>query len=450
LTIARGAALGALALAVVVVALLLMRGTEGRRYVLTFQNAGQLVPDDDVQVGGRRVGAVEEITLTQDNQARVEIGVEPPYAPLRRGTRAVIRQTSLSGIANRYVALTPGPESEPEMEDGATLQADVTTAPVDLDQLFNTFDRRTRTDLQNLIQGFSTQYEGKGAQANAAARYFNPALSSTRRLVGQLNRDSGTLTRFLVSTSKAMTALAERREDLSGLVSNSNRVAGAVAQESEALSATLDQLPETLRKGNTTFVNLRSTLTDLDTLVEESKPATRRLAPFFRELQPLLAESRPTVRDLSDLFGRPGADNDLLDATRKLPRLQRVASPSFRNQIAALQDLQPVLEFARPYSPDLVGFLRDFGQTTANYDANGHYARVQPIFNAFRFQDDPQGGSLVPVPTDQRFSDLRRGALKRCPGAATQPPEDGSAPFTDDGRLEAERDCDPSLRVPGP
>jgi phospholipid/cholesterol/gamma-HCH transport system substrate-binding protein len=37
--------------------------------------------------------------------------------------------------------------------------------------------------------------------------------------------------------------------------------------------------------------------------------------------------------------------------------------------------------------------------------------------------------------------------VRRCPGAASQPPPDGSAPFRDiDGTL----DCDPSLVLPGP
>ena len=73
-----------------------------------FENAGQLVPDNDVQVGGRRVGSITEIELTEDNQAAVKIKVEEPYAPLREGTEATIRLTSLSGIANRYIALAPG------------------------------------------------------------------------------------------------------------------------------------------------------------------------------------------------------------------------------------------------------------------------------------------------------------------------------------------------------
>ncbi len=449
MSFARAAALGALVLAVAVVAVLLLRGSATHEYAMYFQNAGQLVKGDDIQIGGRRIGTIKEITLTSGNEAKVLAEVQEPYAPLRTGTRATIRQTSLSGIANRYIALTPAPDSAKEIEDGGELRADVTTAPVDLDQLFNTLDEKTRKDLQNVIQGFSAQFEDKGPEANAAARYFNPALSTSRRLVNQLNEDSGALSRFLVNSSEAVTALAERRDDLAGLVSNSNTVAGAVAQESDALAVTLQRLPGTLRKANTTFVNLRATLDDLDVLVEESKPATRRLAPFFRELRPLLRESRPTIRDLRTLIRRAGPDNDLVEATRKLPGLQRVATPAFQHSTEALQDLQPILEFIRPYTPDFTGWLRDFGQGSANYDANGHFARIQPMFNAFSLRDNGAAGVLTPIPPGNRFDGLEFGFVKRCPGAATQTPPDGSAPFTDGTNLSAD-DCDPSLRLPGP
>ena len=131
-------------------------------------------------------------------------------------------------------------------------------------------------------------------------------------------------------------------------------------------------------------MNLRATLDDLDPLVAESKPATKDLAPFLRELRPLVRDAKPTVADLSTLVRRPGTDNDLVDATRKLPAFQKVASPAFKSGTGALKKSQPVLEFIRPYIPELVGWFRDFGVGAANYDANGHYARIQPIFNAFQ------------------------------------------------------------------
>ena len=78
--------------------------------------------------------------------------------PLPDGTTAHIRATSLSGIANRYVSISPGPDNAPELEDGATLAGEKTTSPVDLDQLFNTITPRTRKALQDFIQGSAAVY----------------------------------------------------------------------------------------------------------------------------------------------------------------------------------------------------------------------------------------------------------------------------------------------------
>jgi phospholipid/cholesterol/gamma-HCH transport system substrate-binding protein len=450
LSAARVIALSALVLAVLLAGyLLLFRGSGGTEYTLVFQTAGQLVKDDDVQVAGRRIGSVRSIELTDDNLAAVKVKVQEPYAPLHEGTQAVIRLTSLSGIANRYVALTLGPDNAPKIPEGARLDLSKTTSVVDLDQLFNSLDAKTRGDLQGVIKGFATQYEGKGKQVGQSAKYFNPLLSTSRVLADQLTQDESALTRFLVNSSQAVTAIADRRSDLSGLVSNANQTAGAIASENVAFDRALQLLPTTLKRANTTFVNLRATLDDLDVLVAESKPATKDLAPFLRELRPLVHDARPTIRDLRRLIRRDGANNDLVEATRKMPSLQRVATPAFKNGVLALQKADPVLRFIRPYTPDFVGWLRDFGQSTANYDANGHFARIQPIFNAFSFADNPTGGVLTPIPPSAKFDGAQTNVIKRCPGAASQRPEDNSAPFTDNGNLGPD-DCDPSLMLPGP
>ena len=120
---------------------------------------------------------------------------------------------------------------------------------------------------------------------------------------------------------------------------------------------------------------------------------------------------------------RPGPDNDAVELTRKLPGFQRLASQSFRSSTRALRRAQPVFEFARPYTPELTGFLRDFGQSASAYDANGHYARVAPQFNAFSFTENGSGGVLSPRPARQplrRPADRRGPALPRRgqPGAA--------------------------------
>jgi phospholipid/cholesterol/gamma-HCH transport system substrate-binding protein len=444
MTLARGLAVGALGVAIVV-GILLLAGGNKHEYTLVFSNAGQLVKDNDVQIGGRRIGRVADIKLSNNNLAEVRIQVDEPYAPLHQGTTATIRSGSLSGVANRYISLAPGPNSAAKLDDGTTLGLDKTTTSVDLDQLFDTLDPKTRESLQKVIKGSSTQYDGKGAKANEALKYFNPTLSTTSRLVNELDRDQQSLQDFIIYTARATTALAEKRDDVSSLVSNANTASGAIASESDSLNEALSELPRTLRQGNTTFVNLRSTLDDLDQLVNASKPVAPKLAPFFKQLRPLLTDARPTLRDLSTLISRPGAGNDLIDLLKKQPQLTKVATPTFKDTIKGLQQGTPVLQFIRPYAPDLIGWFRDFGQTTANYDANGHFARISPIVNAFQFTDSPAGGTLTALPPSGRQVGLQSGKIKRCPGAASQAPADGSAPYAPEGS-----DCDPSIVPPGP
>ena len=126
------------------VALLMFGGGGGYRVTATFENAGQLVKGNQVRVGGRPVGTIEKIELNDSAQAEVEMTVEDDVAPLHRGTEATIRATSLSGIANRYVSLQPGPNDAGQIDSGGRIDADDTSAPVDLDQLFNALDPGAR------------------------------------------------------------------------------------------------------------------------------------------------------------------------------------------------------------------------------------------------------------------------------------------------------------------
>jgi phospholipid/cholesterol/gamma-HCH transport system substrate-binding protein len=440
---ARIGGVGAVLAAVALVAALLLGSSGSRTYELLFQTGGQLVEGNEVLVGGEPIGSVEEIALTPDNRARVTISVDDP---LHEGTTAVIRATSLSGIANRYVSISPGPDNAPELADGATLAGDSTTTPVDLDQLFNALDPRAREGLRGIIRGSATAYGGRGPQANATYRYFAPALTSTDRLLRELVRDERVFTDFLVDSARVFAAVAERGSDLSALTANANRALGAVASQNRAFDRSLEVLPSTLRRASTTFVNLRAAIDDLEPLVETSKPATRDLAPFLADLQPVLSRAVPVFADLDTAVLGPGDFDDLGDLVRSLPELQGRANRALNRAILALDASQPVVEFARPYSPDLLGAITKLGQATAYYDASGHYARVQSgDLGLFRFA----AGALDPIPPSAQFSGLQFEISRRCPGAATQPAPDGSSPFLDGGNLTP-ADCNPADLPPGP
>jgi phospholipid/cholesterol/gamma-HCH transport system substrate-binding protein len=455
--VARVISVAAVAAAAIVVAFMLLGGGADSRYAVKarFQNASQLVKGNLVQVSGRPVGEVTDIALTDDGQAEVRMEIEKDFAPLRRGTRITVRQASLSGIANRYLDLRLPPQNAEKIPDGGVIEQDATTTAVDLDQLFNTFDPETRKSLGKLVRGFGKQYAGRGEEMNEGLLYLNPSLVASSRLFRELNRDSDLLERFIVSSSQLVTDVADRRDDLAGLVDNLATTTSALGDESEALGESIERLPDFMRRANTTFLNLRGALDDLDPLVEDSKPVAKKLRPLLAELRPLARDARPTLRSLSTLIRRAGADNDLIELTRAQVPVKNIAvGPVTENgkqregalpaSAKALNASLKQVAFFRPYSVDFMGWLDDFSHTGV-YDALGGVSRVGVHGNAFTLVD----GQLKFVPPELRdpaFSATsERHQTNRCPGAAEHLADDKSNPW----KPAEDFNCDPTQVLPG-
>jgi phospholipid/cholesterol/gamma-HCH transport system substrate-binding protein len=433
----RPLAVGALVLVLLVVALIVFAGGGSTTYKLEFAEGDQLVRGDQVQVGGVPVGSVKDIALTHDFKALVTISVDSSLAPLHAGTVAQVRVPSLSSVANRYIALSPGPNNAPALSAGTRLPASKTGEVTDLDQLFNTLNPKTRKGLQQFIQGTAEQYVGQGKSLQGATEYFAPSLAATDHFFAELVRDQSTFTKFLVETAKAVTTIGARKEQLSDLVENANSTFTAIGSEQTSLAKGLKELPVALRQGNRTFADLPSTLGALKKLVDASRPTVQPLNKLFSKLQPLLTTATPVVKNFALSFSRPGAGNDLTDFVRALPALADALETSTPAAVTSLRESVPITAFFGPYSPDLQGTLREFGQTDAYYDANGHYARISPVFPDFSLDSK---NNLTPASASQALAPLKTGQLRRCPGAATQPAADGSSPFTDNELLS----CDPS------
>ena len=482
--IGRVAALVALVVAVLAVVLLLGGGDD---YTVTaeFENAGQLVKGNQVVVGGSAVGTVNEIELGDDGQALVTFSVNDDYAPLQRGTVATIRSPSLSQIAGRQVQLTLPPSSEKRdpIEDGGTLTQSETVSAVDLDQLFNTLSPKTINDFKHVIKGLATSYEGVGPQANKGLHYLNPFLSTSRQVFAELNSDQAAFENLIVDTSHLSGALAERAPDISALVANLNRMMNAIGDRKERLAEAVSLLPNFLRESNTTFVNLRAALDDLDPLVDASKPVAIRLRPFLATLRAASADAVPTIRDLSAILHRRGDANDLVELTLMQPALAKAAvgsgSPdcgddstdlgdlasaqddnytqgAFGEAVCALRNSAPQLSMFRAYTPELVGWFDDFGHS-GFIDAIGGIGRIGTTLNPFSIS--LPGGTpnlLDPLTPDEQIASLDTGNTRRCPGGNEHPvndidPSDDSVPFTDGGALTGDGpgNCDPTQTAPG-
>jgi phospholipid/cholesterol/gamma-HCH transport system substrate-binding protein len=483
--VGRIAAVFALIGAAVVLLLLVVGGGSSYTVTAQFENASQLVPGNTVNVAGVAAGTIKEITLADDGQAEVKMEVSDEYAPLPEGTHATVRSQSLSGIANRYVdlSLPPEPADGKTISDGGEITQLNTTSEVDLDELFNTLDEKTVGSLKSVIKGFARSYDGVGPQANRGFYYLNPFLSTSRRVFGELNSDQRALESLIVNGASLTGALAERAPDLEALIGNLDQMMGAIGRQETSLASAIGQFPDFMRQFNTTAVNLRAALDDVDPLITASRPVARKLQPFTKRLRGFARDAVPTVRDLDSIVKAPGAANDLIELTElQVPLAEIGVGPVNRNG-AARQGALPEsttalgpdcpnctgpstdggldqLAFFRPYLTEeaVTGWFDDFSHS-GKKDTIGDWGRIAASFNAFTPVILPSGIPLFDVigsPPIDPLTLVDAGNASRCPGANVQGSQLSGTettqldyqgdPYLQGGAL----DCDPDQTLPGP
>ncbi len=463
--IGRFAAIGALLIAVAVVAFILLSGGSSYTVKAVFQNASQIVTGDQVEVAGNSIGTVSNISLTPNGEAQLTLTInDSQFTPLHEGTQAIIRQPGLSSIAARYVDLNLGAANGPTIPSGGTIQQSSTQSEVDLDELFNSLNSQTRKGLQDVFQGSAASYAGRGQQAQQAWEYLNPAIASSSLLFENLNRDTAKFTRFIVNSSNLVTSLAQRQSDLSGLVSHLSTTFSALATQQTALGQSVQRLPPFMRLANTTFVNLRNALVDLTALVNATKSVANPLPGYPRgklyallaQLQPLATEAVPTVKDLANVISKPGPNNDLINLNQlSVPLAKATVGGQFGEPLVyadgayrpgafpvsseALNQSVPELAVARPYAVDLTGWFEGYSHPGI-YDANGAMSRIATVVGVGSIQNgalnilgtNPLSNLLTDATGRQAVANgvLTTGQGDRCPGSMERGPQDPGSSAT--------------------
>lgn len=415
----------------------------GNSYTLHahFTNAGRLVEGGQVQVAGRKVGSVSEITLTPDGLADVELSIsDDAVAPLRDGTRASIRAVSQAGVANRFVDLAPGSSSASALQDGAVLGLDQTKSIVDLDALLASFGPAERANLRGLLAHSAKVYAGSGSRHfNHMLAELSPALAELDGLTGELARDRAAVERLIVTAGEASTTVASRRQDLSAAVANTARSFGAIAGERRALAGLLTRAPGVLDQA-------RGTLASAGTAVTALRPALRDVRPAGPPLREFLARTSATLPHARPVVARLRAE---LPALRRslagLRPLQRPAVRALRSTGGALDSSMHILRATRFYGSDLIlGIFNGLaGLATGNYSEKGHYARLEFTQNL----ETALGGGVAPLLEMTEpipgIIDVRTKLTRRCPGGNVPPAIDGSSPWMPDPSL-----CTPEHNTP--
>lgn len=145
-----------IALSIFALFIFLVGSTESRfqpndRLQAQFQNVSGLEPGADVRIGGLRKGTVRKIELPSRPDGKVTVVMD-----VSRQTKNLIKQDSVASIqseglvGNKFVEITFGSDSAPEVPKGGTIQS---APPIDISDLINKTNKildTTKGTLDNL------------------------------------------------------------------------------------------------------------------------------------------------------------------------------------------------------------------------------------------------------------------------------------------------------------
>lgn len=381
-----------------------------------FDTARGLLPGQLVKVAGARVGRIEDVVLTPDNKARVQMHVVERFRPFRADASCSIQPEGL--IGERFVQCEPGDPRKPELrargEHPPTVPVQRTRQPFGLQELFELLDRPAQERIALVIAGLGIGNAGRGEDVNAIIRRANPTLAATRELLDVIERDKRALTSTLTATDRTLAELGRRPARLRSFI----RDAAAVTRETGRRQGRLD---EGVRR--------------LPALLAEAEPALRRLDSIADDALPLVRNLRTAAPDLETLLRRAGpfarAALPVVDELRtQTPRLRsalRAARPTAKQLRTFAGIALPVGRDLRALSESLRDRGFNEGLLTTIYRVTAANSRFDAISHLFplllsiqphcpRLMADPLEGC------DQRYDKSRpsqphrakrRGATRR-------------------------------------
>ena len=352
---------------------------QGYRFSVEFDQATELASNAQVTIAGVDVGHVVSVKLDRHTGLdRAVLQIDTRYVPRPTGTRAILRQKTLLG--ETYVALSAGNPHGPKLRDGATLPRAQVAPTVQLDQILNTFDPRTRRAFQTwMVQG-GIALTNRGQQFNAALADLYPFATNVDSVLSVLHRQGAATTTLLADGGQVFSALSRSPAQVQSFVRNSDQVFSATAGRDVSLAATIRAFPAFLGQTRSTIDRLSRFASTAKPLVDELHPAAVALTPALRSLNTVAPELRTLMTDVAPLTTA---------ANTGFPALRRFLTESvpFLTQLKPyLGNVVPAINYIDLYRRELAGFFANSAASTQGIaagatGANLHYLRVSNPIN---------------------------------------------------------------------
>ncbi len=346
---------------------------KGYRVQVSFPEAATLGLEADVRVAGVSVGKVRKKALDQgNNRTLATLEIDDRYAPLAKDARAILRQKTLLG--ETYVELTPGSPDAPRIPEGGRLGDARVARAVELDEIFQAFDPRTRESFRRWQQDLGEGIEGRGRDFNDALGTLPGFAKDAGDVLEVLDTQERALQRLVKNTGVVFGALTENEDQLRNLIVSSGRLFKATAAQNDALAESIRIFPTFLDESKAVMARLKTFSSDTRPLVRDLGPVARDLGPTLRDVRAFAPDLRNTFRDLDPLITATKTGLPALTSTLK------ELGPTLAAFGPFLAQVNPILEYVESSQFQLADFLSNGAgaladTTVAPAGGVGHYLR---------------------------------------------------------------------------
>jgi len=354
-----------------------------------FDTAKGIIPGQVLKIAGARAGTVDDVTLTKDYKARIEMTTDQRFAPFRADASCSIRPEGL--ISERFVQCNPGTPDAPELgkQDGVpTVPVTRTTVPVAITDVFNVFNLPVRQRFTVLIASLGLGVSGRGDDFNDVLRRANPTLKLVRDVLQRLDRDKRDLQDAVASTDAVVAELAKTPKRAGDFIRAADKVVAQTATHSSALQRGIRTLPALLDEAEPSlaaFERFAGQGTPLLRDLRRSAPAAEAL---LDQIAPFSAKARPALRELGN------ASTTGIPVAKKAAPLVGLLKTFSGAALPTGTQLADLLVNARDrgVAENLLTFLYNATAFTARYDSKSHIGPTTVFF-------DPACGVFAQVPT---------------------------------------------------
>jgi ABC-type transporter Mla subunit MlaD len=282
---------------------------------------------------------------------------------------------------------------------GGTIPLAQSNETVDVDQVLSILQGPARRHVRQLLAGLAGALSRRGQRLSVLVGSAAGTLQNGSDVVDALYGQREQISMLVNQLGTVAAGLGERTSDIQNLARDGLTTFRALATRDDQLRALARTLPSTLGAIRTTTGKLTGAtqvaapvIANLAAAIGQARPAAQALAPAADELNAVVhglgAASPPLRNVLAQLRAASGP------AVSALPRLGRV-----------LCQVNPMVRYAAPYVPDVVGLL------TALSSASNAYEHDRPHNPARRHAERKLPGRIAAAaPTGGEHADPRRRA----------------------------------------